>query len=119
MNQTLINLIKELGTKKQVKVEYLLPILKKIKREIEPKKPKLIDSFGNPIKAGDVLSCSEYGKEHCIVHIKEKSPASTIKFSGHVAEYGYFSEGLIWKYALSVKAYKANPSKYNKLLKGK
>ena len=116
MNQTLNDLIKELGTKKQVKVEYLLPKLKKIKREIEPKKPKIVDSFGNVIKAGDFLSCSGLTKENCVLHIKRGSLASTLKFGGHVTKNGYFCEGMKWKYALSVKAYKANPKKYNKLL---
>ncbi len=113
MNQTLNDLIKELGTKKQVKVEYLLPKLKKIKREIEPKKAKIVDSFGNVIKKGDLISRTDISKETCIRYMADKEQIN--EFEG-LHGLWYIADDLRWKFALSVKAYKANPKKYNKLL---
>lgn len=113
MNQILNDLIKELGTKKQVKVEYLLPKLRKIKREIEP---KYIDSFGNPIKIGDDITCSVFNKNMCIEYTKDTERRSTFEGMNGVA---YLSCGVNWRYVLSVKAYKANPKKYNKILNSK
>ena len=118
MNQTLNDLIKELGTKKQVKVEYLLPKLKKIKREIEPKKPNgkvCKDSFGNPIEIGDVLARSNNSESYCVRHAKHGNEAFLGLFAEMIGD-SYYVNGIRWKYSLSVKAYKANPKKYNKLL---
>lgn len=111
MNQTLNDLIKELGTKKQVKVEYLLPKLKKIKREIEPKKEAFKDYFGNKIYIGDEIYRSDIGGIDFVKDIKDNEYAKFESMSGDK-----YCTGGDWKYALSVKAYKANPKKYNRLL---
>jgi len=114
MNQTLNDLIKELGTKKQVKVEYLLPKLRKIKREIGTNKPKkglAKDSFGNKIYIGDNIYRSDIGDVDFVIDIRENEYGVFEGMSGDK-----YCTGGDWKFALSVKAYKANPKKYNKLL---